>query len=534
MDLSQTQLIVLNENVENRKRFLNPIPCQNMGNNKEQEFCQSLNIVPWLNFELEFLKYLLKDPENLLKMDEDQKQVLLKDVANREKFLDPTPHQKQEHVKKMEIWHTWSHQTDDLWGIGENHGKYSPIRKNQWCGGYKTDDIWGIGQNYVDHFPIRKNQWCCDGTKPNPSFLQLLEWRKSFSIFKPKFPKENERLIHEGTHEMEAENLENTPGYFLPVSSLECYLNLQSCLEKLSLEERRAFLSLDHKVCQDEREQNQPGLQPLVFPNTTQLKDNNSEQIKAIPKFQSLEPEGHQNDQVKVKQQGFQPLIVISNPSKENKNEQFGLVSSKFPRLQSLDHEGYQGFQPLIGSSPQSKRNKSEKFKLKSPEFQRRLSLSHAGRQEKIQEQGFQPLIVSSSPSKENLSEQFKLNPKFEWARLDHKGCHDEQEQNQSQGFQPLTGFSPPSKEKNSEQFRLISSEFPSLPVFEHNPLQGFQPLIQSKDQQMDFQPSNLLALEIFEQNKLIHKKDQVQFGKIDSDRFLNNPNPKSYRKPAL
>ena len=76
MDLSQTQLIVLNENVENRKRFLNPIPCQNMGNNKEQEFCQSLNIVPWLNFELEFLKYLLKDPENLLKMDEDQKQVL--------------------------------------------------------------------------------------------------------------------------------------------------------------------------------------------------------------------------------------------------------------------------------------------------------------------------------------------------------------------------------------------------------------------------------------------------------------------------
>ena len=82
MDLSQTQLTVLNENVENRDRFSNPT--QKKKNVKNQEFCQTLNRVSWLNLELDLLKYLLKDPENLLEMDEDQKEVLLKDVANRD------------------------------------------------------------------------------------------------------------------------------------------------------------------------------------------------------------------------------------------------------------------------------------------------------------------------------------------------------------------------------------------------------------------------------------------------------------------
>ena len=289
--------------------------------------------------------------------------------------------------------------------------------------------------------------------------------------------------------------------------------------------ESSEFISLDQKDRQNEQEQNQQG-SLLVFPDTAQFRDNNSEKIKASPEFQSLEPEGRQE---KVEQQGFQPLIVIS--TQENNSEQFRLISSEFP---SLDHKGHQGFQSLIASSPQSKKNNSEKFKLKSPEFQRRLSLNHKDLQEKNQEQGFQPLIVSGSPSKENLSEQFKLNPRFEWPRLDQKGCQYEQEQNLQEGFQPFIDFSPPSKENNSEQFRLISSEFPSLPGFEEES-KGFQLFsTQPKDQQVRFQPSNLLALEIFEQNKSIPKKDQAQFGEIGSDRFLNKPNFKSYRKPAL
>ena len=100
MDLSQTQLTVLDENVENRYRFSNPTPpnqkkknlknqefCQTLNRvswlNLEldllfnQEFCQTLNRVSWLNLELDLLKHLLKDPENLLEMDEDQKEVLL-------------------------------------------------------------------------------------------------------------------------------------------------------------------------------------------------------------------------------------------------------------------------------------------------------------------------------------------------------------------------------------------------------------------------------------------------------------------------
>ena len=542
MDLSQTQLNVLNENVENRDRFLYPTPnekkkhvknqefCQTLNRvswlNLEldllfnQEFCQTLNRVSWLNLELDLLKHLLKDPENLLEMDEDQKEVLLKDVANREKFLNPTPYQKQKNVKKQEFWHTRFH--------------------------HQIDEIWGTGQNSVKYFPIRKNQWCCDGTKPNTSFLL---WRP-----RPKNNKRrsNKRLIH-GTHEMVAENFEKTPGYFLPSSSLGFYSNVQPVSEKF-LEEKTTpkalssgiywgnqipfplkkmrlqnldrvnrhthkesceFISLDQKDHQNERDQNQQG-SLLVFPDTAQFRDNNSEKIKASPEFQSLEPEGRQE---KVEQQGFQPLIVIS--TQENDSEQFRLISSEFP---SLDHKGHQGFQSLIASSPQSKKNNSEKLKLTSPEFQRRLSLNHKGCQEK----GFQPLIVSGSPSKENLSEQFKLNPRFEWPRLDQK------EQNLQEGFQPFIDFSPPSKENNSEQFRLISSEFPSLPGFEEES-KGFQLFrTQPKDQQVCFQPSNLLALEIFEQNKSIPKKDQAQFGEIGSDRFLNKPNFKPYRKPAL
>ena len=127
------------------------------------------------------------------------------------------------------------------------------------------------------------------------------------------------------------------------------------------------------------------------------------------------------------------------------------------------------------------------------------------------------------------------MNPKFEWARLDRKNCKDEQEKNLQEGFQPFIDFSPPPKENNSEQFRLISSEFPSLPGFEEEESKGFQLFsTQPKDQQVRFQPSNLLALEIFEQNKSIPKKDQAQFGEIGSDRFLNKPNFKPYRKPAL
>ena len=153
--------------------------------------------------------------------------------------------------------------------------------------------------------------------------------------------------------------------------------------------ESSEFLSLDQKYRQNERGQNQQG-SLLVFPDTAQFRDNNSEKIKASPEFQSLEPEG---------------------------------------------------------------------------------------RQEKVEQQGFRPLIVKST------------------------------------------------QENDAEKFRLISSEFPSLPGFEEES-KGFQLFsTQPKDQQVRFQPSNLLALEIFEQNKLIHKKDQVQFGKIDSDRFLNNPN---------
>jgi hypothetical protein len=157
---------------------------------------------------------------------------------------------------------------------------------------------------------------------------------------------------------------------------------------------------------QTEKEQNQQG-SLLVLPwYLAQFRDNNSEQIKASPEFQSFEPEGRPE---KVEQTGFQPLIV--NSTQENDSEKFRLT----------------------------------KFQI---ELQKRLSLNHKGYQEK--NRGFQPLIVS--PSKENLSEQFRLNPKFEWARLDRK---DEQE-----GFQL-------SKENNSEQFRLISSEYPSLPGFE-------------------------------------------------------------------
>ena len=530
MDLSQTQLIVLNENVENRDRFLNPTPYQKKKNVKNQElcqtlnrvswlnleldllfnqeFCQTLNRVSWLNLELDLLKHLLKDPENLLEMDQDQKEVLLKDVANREKFLDPTPYQKQKNVKKQEFWHTRFH--------------------------HQIDEIWGTGQNSVKYFPIRKNQWCCDGTKPNTSFM----------LWRPR-PKNNKRLIH-GTHEMVAENFEKTPGYFLPSSSLGFYSNVQPVPEKF-LEEnttpqalssgiywgnqipfplKKMRLqnldrvnrhthkeSLDQKVRQYEQEQSQRG-SLLVFPDTAQFRDNNSEKIKASPEFQSLEPEGRQDDQEK----GFQPLIVIG--TQENDSEQFRLISSEFP---SLDHKGHQGFQSLIASSPQFKKNNSEKFKLTSPE----------GRQEKIQGQGFQPLIVFGSPSKENLSEQFKLNPRFEWPRLDQKGCQYKQEQNLQEGFQPFIDFSPPSKENNSEQFRLISSEFPSLPGFEEES-KGFQLFSTQPNQQVQFQPSNLLALEIFEQNKSIPKKDQAQFGEIGSDRFLNKPNFKPYRKPAL
>ena len=71
-------------------------------------------------------------------------------------------------------------------------------------------------------------------------------------------------------------------------------------------------------------------------------------------------------------------------------------------------------------------------------------------------------------------------------------------------------------QENDTEKFRLISSEFPSLPGFEEES-KGFQLFsTQPKNQQVCFQPSNLLALEIFEQNKSIPKKDQAQFG----DRF--------------
>ena len=421
------------------------------------------------------------------------------------------------------------------------------------------------------------------------------------------------RLIHKRTHEMVVENSENTPGYFLPVSSLGFYSNafpsdwgnqiqipfkkmrLQNLdrgsqhthkenskflslhhkdpapysgiywgnqipipfkkmrfqnldrVNRLTHEESCEFISLDQKVRQNEAEQNQQG-SFLVLPHyLAQFRNNNSEKIKASPEFQSLEAEGHQE---KVEPVGFKPLIVES--TQENDSEKFKLT----------------------------------KFQI---EFQKRLSLNHKSYQEK--NRGFQPLIVSGSPSKENLSEQFRLNPKFEWARLDRK---DEQEQNLQEGFQL-------SKENNSEQFRLLSSEFPSLPGFEDAAQfrddnsekikaspefqslepegrqekveqQGFRPLIvkstqendaekfrlissefpslpgfeeeskgfqlfstQPKDQQVRFQPSNLLALEIFEQNKSIPEKDKAQFGEIGSvNWFLNQPNFKPYRKPAL
>ena len=57
---------------------------------------------PWLNI----LKNLFcQDKENRLKMDNDRKKVFLKDVANCERFLDPTPHQKKANVKLLEFWH---------------------------------------------------------------------------------------------------------------------------------------------------------------------------------------------------------------------------------------------------------------------------------------------------------------------------------------------------------------------------------------------------------------------------------------------
>ena len=138
--------------------------------------------------------------------------------------------------------------------------------------------------------------------------------------------------------------------------------------------------------------------------------------------------------------------------SKENNSEQFRLLSSEFPSL------------PGFEDAAQFRDDNSEKIKA-SPEFQ---SLEPEGRQEKVEQQGFRPLIVKST------------------------------------------------QENDTEKFRLISSEFPSLPGFEEES-KGFQLFsTQPKDQQVRFQPSNLLALEIFEQNKSIPKKDKAQFG----DRF--------------
>ena len=262
---------------------------------------------------------------------------------------------------------------------------------------------------------------------------------------------------------MVLENSENTPGYFLPVSSLGFYSN--------------AFPS-------DWGNQIQIPFKKMRLQN---LDRGNQHTHKESSKFLSLHHKDpapysgiYWGNQIPIpfKKMRFQNLDRVNRLTHEESCEFISLDQNV---RQNEAEQNQQGSFPHYLA--QFRNNNSEKIKA-SPEFQ---SLEPEGRQEKVEQQGFRPLIVKST------------------------------------------------QENDAEKFRLISSEFPSLPGFEEES-KGFQLFsTQPKDQQVRFQPSNLLALEIFEQNKSIPKKNPAQFGEIGSvNWFLNQPNLKPYRKPAL